>query len=342
MAIKRVLTGMRTTGELHLGHYVGALKLWLEAQSDPDQECFFLLADYQAATTHRDRPELIQQSIRDVTLDWLSVGLDPNLPNVHFVQQSQVLARPHLTLYLALFAKEADIKRNPTIKEEMEHLENVSMAFLLYPVDQVGDIEMISPPAEKGNQILVPVGRDQVPHLEYSRKLARAFNDQYHRPVFCQCEAQVGSISKLVGTDGSGKMSKSRGNAIYLSDSRAEVEKKVKRMYTDPKRIHATDPGTIEGNPLFMYFDAFAKDPEEVEEYKKLYQVGQIGDVPLKKRLAEIINEMLDPIREARFEAEEHVAVGQVIRAGTARANELANEVLERTQEAMHLTFPNP
>lgn len=336
--VSRVLTGMRTTGELHLGHYVGALKLWLEAQNS-GSDCFFLLADVQALTTHADKPELIRDSVRSVVLDWLAVGLDPTLPNVHFVLQSGVKSRFELSQYFLMIANLTEIRRNPTVKDEIKGQKNPSMGFLTYVVDQAADIYMVSPLNRGGNELLVPVGADQVPHLEYSRKLARRFNKAYQSDVFRPCTAKVGEVGRLVGIDGQDKMSKSKGNAINLSDSTEEVTRKIMRMYTDPNRLRATDPGVVEGNPLFIYFDAFASDVPEVDDYKRLYRLGQIGDVVLKKQLAEIVNQTLEPMRERRTRAET-MALGEIVRAGTAAASEIADEVLARVKDAMYLGFP--
>ncbi len=338
--VRRVITGMRTTGNLHLGHYLGALKLWLEAQKDKEVDCFFLLADVQALTTHADQPELIRQSVRDVVLDWMAAGLNPELPNVHFVLQSGVPSRFEISQYLLMIANLGEIERNPTIKDEMRGRRNPSMGFLTYPVDQAADIYMVSPEKKVGNELLVPVGIDQVPHLEYSRVIARRFNKIYHRNVFLPCRAQVGEVGRLVGIDGVEKMSKSKGNAIYISDTAEEVEKKIKRLLTDKNRLHATDPGTVENNPLFIYFDAFAGDTEEVEEYKRLYRLGQIGDVPLKKRLAEIINELLEPMRERRAQAEKDQSLRDIVETGTRYTSDIADGVLDRVKSSIFLGYP--
>lgn len=343
MSVNRVLTGMRTTGQLHLGHYVGALKLWIESQDDKviKPECFFLLADVQALTTHADRPELIRESVRDVVLDWLAVGLDPTLPNVHFVLQSQVPARFQISQYLLMVAMLGEIRRNPTIKAELKNVKNPSMGFMAYPVDQVADILMVSPLNDRGNHLYVPVGEDQVPHLEYARTLARRFNKAYDTDVFLPCTPLVGRVGRLVGVDGQEKMSKSLNNAIFLTDSPEEVSRKVMRMFTDPNRIHATDPGTVEGNPLFIYHNAFNSNVEEVREFEKLYRLGKVGDVEVKRRLAEVLNEMLTPMRERRLVMERGEPIGDFVRDGTLKVIEIAREVLERTEEAMFLGFPS-
>jgi tryptophanyl-tRNA synthetase len=275
-----------------------------------------------------------------VVLDWLAVGLDPTLPNVHFVLQSGVRARFELSQYLLMIANLAEIKRNPTVKDELKGQKNPSMGFLTYVVDQAADIYMVSPEKVRGNDLLVPVGADQVPHLEYSRKLARRFNEMYRTRVFLPCKARVGEVGRLVGIDGQDKMSKSKGNSIDLVDSAEVVTRKIMRMYTDPNRLHATDPGTVEGNPLFIYFDAFATDTDEVDEYKRLYRLGQIGDVVLKRRLGEIVNKVLEPIRERRMDAKT-LSVGDIVRQGTLTASTIADEVLSKAKDAMFVGFPD-
>jgi len=341
-AVNRVLTGMRVTGPLHLGHYVGALKLWLESQNDQvlKQECFFLLADVQALTTHADRPEMIRESIREVVLDWLSVGLNPTLDNVNFVLQSQVPARFQISQYLMMMASMGEIQRNPTIKAELKNVKKPSMGFMAYPVDQVADILMVSPVSLPNNHLYVPVGEDQVPHLEYARVLAKRFNKSYATDVFLPCTPLVGEVGRLVGIDGREKMGKSLGNAIGLADSPEMVTKKVMKMFTDPTRIYATDPGTVEGNPLFIYHNAFNSDKEEVQEFESLYRLGKVGDVVVKRRLAEVLNVMLEPMRERRVKMEKE-PIGDFVREGTLRASEIASEVLGRTEQAMFLGFPD-
>lgn len=340
--IERVLTGTRPTGPLHLGHYVGALKLWKKAQDD-NLDCYFLIADVQALSTHADRPELIRTSIREVVLDWISVGLDPRLPNVHFVLQSQVLARSQIFELLSMVSNYQEVVRNPTIKAEMKQLTDakkvITLGFVSYGVNQAADILMVSPRNIKGNHLYVPVGEDQVPHLEGTNDIARAFNRAYSTDALLTCEGRVGDIGRLVGTDGNNKMSKSMGNSIMLSDPAATVQSSIRQMYTDPRRVKATDTvDSVEKNPLFIYFRAFAKNQAEIDEFESLYKAGKIGDVPLKAKLSEIINELLEPMRERRLLAESE-PIGDYIRKGTKDASKIADEVLGRMQEAMHLGF---
>lgn len=339
MSREVVLTGMRTTGSLHLGHYVGALKQWIDVQNSGKYECYFLLADVQALTTHADRPEVLRQSVRDVALDWMSVGLDPKLPNVHFVLQSQVTERYELSGLLSMIAKFSEIKRNPTLKTELENQPDASVGFMAYPVDQAADIYMVSPtPPEKGDRLLVPVGEDQVPHLEYARVLARRFNKTYGL-VFTPCEALVGEVGRLVGTDGKAKMSKSLGNAISLSDDTRTVEKKVKSMFTDPTRIRPDMPGHTEDNPVFIYHRAFNPNKEEVAELTDRYQRGKVGDVEVKTKLATALNNFLDPIRERRAESEK-ADLGEIVREGTEAARKACSPVVKSVRKYMSLDFP--
>lgn len=342
MGTKRVLTGMRTTGQLHLGHYVGALKQWLEVQNTGDFECYFLLADVQALTTHADRPELLTQSVRDCVLDWLAVGLDPiSRKNVHFVLQSQVLGRADLSIALSMIAKYNEVMRNPTLKSEFKELgDKATIGFMAYPVDQVADIYMVSPtPPGTGDKLLVPVGADQAPHLEYARDLARQFNKQYGE-VFVPCEFIIGEVGRLVGIDGQAKMSKSKGNTINLADGATTVEKQVMKMFTDPKHLRADMPGETENNPVFMYHRAFNPDKEEVKDLTNRYQNGKVGDVEVKRQLVKALNEFLGPIRERRARLEREVDIREIVISGTKAAEKACAPVIEAVREKMHLVYP--
>lgn len=337
---RRVLTGMRTTGKLHLGHYVGALERWVEVQNTGRYECFFLLADVQALTTHAKNPSILTKSIKEVVLDWLAVGLNPKLPYVHFVLQSQVLERYALSQILTMIAKHSEVMRNPTLKSEMENKEDVSLGFIAYPVDQVADILMVSPtPPKKDDVVLVPVGEDQVPHLEYTNVLARRFNQMYGK-VFAPCAPLVGRVGRLVGTDGQAKMSKSRGNVICLSDGPRTVEKKVMVMYTDPKRIRADVPGDTVNNPVFIYHRAFNRNREEVADLTERYKKGKVGDVEVKKKLAKAINALLGPIRERRAKYKK-ANIREILTEGTRAARRVCLPILEAVMEKTHLAFPS-
>lgn len=336
---KRVLTGMRTTGELHLGHYVGALEEWIRIQKEGNHECFFLLADVQALTTHAKNPSMLTKSVRDIALDWLAVGLDPNLPNIHFVLQSQIPERYELSAQFMMIAKYGEVMRNPTLKSELENQPDASMGFMAYPVDQVADIYMVSPtPPKEGDRLLIPVGEDQVPHLEYARVLARRFNKQYGH-VFVPSEPLVGKVGRLVGIDGKAKMSKSLGNSISLSDDEETVTTKVKRMYTDPKRIKADMPGETINNSVFIYLRAFDLNEGEVQELTERYQQGKVGDVEVKRILAQRLNEFLEPIRERRHQYEK-TDIREILEEGTRVTREAATPVVEAVRSKMHLVYP--
>lgn len=326
---KRILTGMRPTGPLHLGHYVGALENWVRLQHE--YECFFLIADYQALGDHIDEIERIRQSVIDVTLDWLAVGLDP--VNSTFVIQSAVPEHAELHMLLSMLVSVPRLERNPTLKAEMAELgrrENVSVGFFTYPVSQAADIML--PKAH-----LVPVGEDQMPHIELTREIARRFNRTYGE-VFPVPEGLVGRVPRLVGIDGRAKMSKSLDNCIYLSDDEATVTAKVRRMYTDPTRIHATDPGHVEGNPVFMYHDAFNPDIEEVNDLKERYLTGRVGDVEVKQKLARALNAFLAPIRDRRAYYQTHMnEVKDALLDGTRRAKAVAERTMAEVREAMRI-----
>jgi len=292
---RRLLTGDRPTGKLHLGHYVGSLENRLRLQEE--YECFFLIADYHVLTTGADRTREIKEHIYDLVLDYLSVGIDPARSTIYL--QSLVPEVAVLQLIFSMLTTVPRLQRVPTLKEIMRDLklETASLGLLSYPVLQAADILMV-------RADVVPVGKDQASHLEVTREIARRFNELYGS-VFPEPETITGRVGTLVGIDGQAKMSKSLDNAIYLSDDAATVTRKVGAMFTDPTRIHPTDPGHVEGNPVFILHDAFNRDRAEVEELKERYRKGTVGDVEVKKRLARALNEFLEPVRErrARFAA---------------------------------------
>jgi tryptophanyl-tRNA synthetase len=340
MKEKRLLTGIRPTGPLHLGHYIGALKNYVKLQDD--YECFFLIADVQALTTHADNPKLIQDSVREVVLDFLAVGLDPTKENVHFVLQSAVRELTEITVYLSMVTPFSWMESNPTIKSEKEMLlsqgKSVTTGFMYYPVSQAADILFVSPdPKESKEPILVPVGEDQIPHLRVTNNIAKAFNRIYGE-CFVNCRPLIGDVGRLVGTDGKSKMSKSLNNAIYLKDDEETVAKMIKNMYTDPGRIHANDPGKVEGNPLFIYHDAFNPNKEEVADLKERYVKGTVSDVEVKEKLNIAMQNFLGPIREKRH-ASEKSDVFSILEEGTAFARKIANETVERARSSMYLDY---
>ncbi len=326
---KRILTGIRPTGALHVGHYVGALHNWIELQDEYD--CYFLIADYQALGDHFHDIDLIRDSVLQVTLDWLSVGLDPEKSS--FVIQSYVPEFAELTMLLSFITPLGMLERNPTLKGELDALpvERRSVGFYSYPMSQVADI--LLPRAH-----LVPVGDDQSPHVEMTREVARKFNRMFGE-VFPESKTLVGDVPRLSGTDGQGKMSKSRGNAIMLSDDADTVTKKVRGMFTDPNRIRADIPGKVEGNPVFEYHDAFNPNTAQVDDFKARYREGDIGDVEVKLALAEAINNFLDPIREKRARYEQNMdLVEDALMAGVAKTRVIAAETMEMVRDAMRIS----
>jgi tryptophanyl-tRNA synthetase len=327
--VKRILTGIRPTGALHLGHYAGALENWVRLQHEYD--CHFLIADYQVSD-YADDIARVRESVWEVALDWLAVGLDPERSS--FVIESLVPEHAELALWLGWFLPLGMLQRNPTLKAEMDDFgkKSVPVAFFTYPVMQVANILM--PRAH-----LVPVGEDQLPHIELTREVARRFNRDF-KPVFPEPQALVGRVPRLVGTDGQAKMSKSLDNAIYLKDSAAAVTQKVRSMYTDPTRVRATDPGHVEGNPVFMYHDAFNPDVAEVADLKERYRRGAVGDVEVKRRLAVALNAFLDPIRERRAHYEARMGtVRDALEGGTARARAIAQETMGLVRDALDLGY---
>ena len=325
----RILTGIRPTGALHLGHYVGALKNWLDLQNT--YECYFLIADYQALGDHFHDIDLIRESVLDVTLDWLAVGLDPEKSS--FVVQSYVPEHAELTMLLSFVTPLGMLERNPTLKSEIDSLpiERRTVGFYNYPMSQVADI--LLPRAH-----LVPVGEDQEPHVEMTREVARKFNRMFDR-VFPEPATLVGDVGRLVGTDGNAKMSKSRGNAIMLSDSADAVNQKVRGMFTDPNRIRADIPGRVEGNPVFEYHDAFNPDVAQINAFKDRYRKGKVGDVEVKVALAQALNDFLDPIRERREHYKNDMPyVEDVLMDGVRRGRNIAAETMQRVRDAMRIS----
>jgi len=326
---KRILTGIRPSGALHLGHYVGALHNWIELQDEYD--CYFLLADYQALGDHFHDIDLIRDSVLQVTLDWLSVGLDPE--KSAFVVQSYVPEFAELTMLLSFITPLGMLERNPTLKGELDDLdvEQRTVGFYNYPMSQVADIML--PRAD-----LVPVGDDQLPHIEMTREVARKFNRMFG-DIFPESDSLIGKVPRLSGTDGQGKMSKSKGNVIMLSDDEKTVTKKVRGMFTDPNRIRADIPGKVEGNPVFQYHDAFNPNTAQIDDFKARYREGTIGDVEVKMALAEALNNFLDPIREKRAYYEQNMnLVEEAIMSGVSRMRVIAAETMEQVRDAMRIS----
>jgi len=317
MSKKRILTGDRPTGRLHLGHYVGTLANRVKLQDE--YECFFIVADLHTLTTKISKKEIgqINENVRQLVLDYLAVGIDPEKSVIY--RQSQVPEATYLSLLFSMLVTVPRCQRVPTLKEVMHDLKitKPSLGLLTYPILQAADILMVK-------AHLVPVGKDQESHIELTREIAHKFNKMYGQ-VFPEPKALIGEVPTLPGLDGKAKMSKSLGNCIYLSDGKKIVEEKVMAMYTDPTRIHPTDPGHIEGNPIFVYHDAFNQNKKEVEGLKRRYRVGKVGDVEVKEKLAKAINGFLDPIRarRAKFE-EEKGLVEKILERGNQKAQKEA------------------
>lgn len=332
---KVVLTGDRPTGKLHIGHYVGSLKERVKMQNSGKYNMFIMIADQQALTDNARDPEKIHNSLIQVALDYLAVGLDPAKSTMYI--QSQIPALSELNMYYLNLVTVSRLERNPTVKAEIQQKNfdrSIPAGFLTYPVSQTADIT-----AFKGE--LVPVGDDQEPMMEQAREIVRSFNNIYGdilvepKGVF-----PPKGQGRIPGLDGNAKMSKSLGNAIYLSDDEKTLQKKVMSMYTDPTHVHVEDPGHIEGNVVFTYLDIFDPDKEHVQELKDQYRAGGLGDVKIKRYLFEVLNNELKPIRERREEfAKDIPAVYDMLKQGCADANEVANQTLAEVRHAMGLDY---
>jgi len=325
---KRILTGDRPTGKLHLGHYVGSLQNRVELQDEYDT--FLIIADVQALTTNFDRPEKLSEDVRQVARDYLAAGIDPEKTTI-FVQ-SLVPEIAELTIFYSMIVTVNQLRHNPTIKSEAEQYgyKEMSYGFLGYPVSQAADITFC-----RAN--LVPVGEDQIPHIEQTRKIVRKFNNMYGE-VFPEPEALISDFPRLMGLDGKNKMSKSLNNAIYLSDSKEEVQQKIMQAKTDPARIHKDDPGHPEVCTVYHYHEAF--NSEESDEIAEKCRAGTIGCVACKKRLAEKLNAFLDPMRERRKKyLENPELVDQILMDGTAKAREEAQKTMKKVREVMKIDY---
>jgi len=330
---KRILTGDRPTGKLHLGHYVGSLKNRVRLQDE--YECFFLIADLHTLTTRPDKEsiEAISDNVREMVLDYLAAGIDPQKSTIYL--QSAIHAVYEMNLFFGMLVTLPRLARLPSIKDMARAArfddEAIPFGLIGYPVLQTADILM-------PRSHLVPVGKDNKAHVEISAEIARRFNNLYGE-VFPIPRSMIGDVPTLVGTNGKEKMSKSLGNAIFLSDDAKTVSKKVFSMYTDPKRIRADIPGTVEGNPVFAYHDTLNTDKAQVEDLKRRYRAGKVGDVEVKEKLVDALNLLLDPLREQRERyAEQSGLVEQIIYEGTLRTNREAEETLSLMKKAMGLT----
>ena len=331
MAKKRILTGDRPTGKMHLGHYVGSLKNRVKLQDSYDQ--YVMIADVQALTDNFEHPEKVRASIREVLLDYLAVGIDPKKTTIFI--QSLIPEIAELTIYYLNLVTLERVLRNPTVKDEIKQKgfgHNIPAGFAMYPVSQAADITFV-------NANLVPVGEDQLPMIEQTREIVRKFNSLYGE-VFVEPEALVGEVKRLPGIDGNEKRGKSLGNAIYLSDSEEELKKKVMSIYTDPNRIHPTDPGKVEENPVFTYHDVFNPNKGEVADLKTRYKEGKVGDIEVKEKLFAALNEFLEPIRERRAEFEKDPDnLDRILKEGTAKTRETAKETMQKVRKAMKIDY---
>ena len=324
---KTILTGDRPTGPLHLGHYMGSLRSRVDLQHE--YATYVLIADLQALTDHADQPEQVRRNVLEVAFDYLAVGIDPKEATI--VVQSGVPELAELTVYFLNLVSIGRLQRNPTVKEEVRRKgfgADVPAGFFVYPVSQAADIT-----AFKAD--VVPVGEDQIPMIEQTVEIVRRFNRLFG-PVLVEPAALVPKHGRLPGTDGQRKMGKSSGNAIFLSDPTDVVAQKVMSMYTDPNHVRAALPGTVEGNPVFSYLDAFDPQPVDLEGIKRRYRAGGLGDVPLKRRLIEILETFLTPIRQRRIEcAKDPGAVARILRAGTERGRAVAHQTLSEVRRAL-------
>jgi tryptophanyl-tRNA synthetase len=334
---KVLLTGDRPSGQLHLGHYVGSLKNRVQLQNSGEYDCFVLIADVQALTDNFKDPQKVRDNVYEVALDYLAAGLDPSRTSIAI--QSLIPALAELTVYYLNLVTIARLERNPTVKTEIAQKgfgSGVPAGFVCYPVSQAADITFC-----KAN--VVPVGVDQLPMIEQTREIVRSFNTIYG-DVLVEPDALIPSDEKsqrLPGITGNDtKMSKSLGNGIYLADDEKTLKAKIRQMYTDSGHLHVEDPGKIEGNTVFTYLDVFGTDTAHIEELKEQYQRGGLGDVKVKDYLFEVLNAELAPIRERRIEfAKDPAAVYEVLREGTARANEVANQTLQEVRKAMKIDY---
>ncbi|MGD9901104.1 MAG: tryptophan--tRNA ligase [Spirochaetales bacterium] len=333
---KIILTGDRPTGRLHIGHYVGSLKMRVEMQNSGEYDSFIMIADMQALTDNAKTPEKVRENIIEVALDYLAVGLDPKKSTL-FVQ-SQIPELCELDFYFMNLVTVARLERNPTVKTEIKQKEfgkSIPVGFFTYPISQAADILFV-------NADYVPVGEDQLPMVEQTREIAQTFNNTYGE-VFKKPEAIIPKDAlsrRLPGIDGNEKMGKSLNNAIYLADDEKTVREKIFSMYTDPNHLRVEDPGQVEGNMVFTYLDVFATDKAKVAEMKEHYKRGGLGDVACKKYLNEVMQDFLRPIRARREElAKDLDYVYSVLEEGSKKARKIAKETLSKVRSAIGVEY---
>ncbi|RMC44770.1 MULTISPECIES: tryptophan--tRNA ligase [unclassified Lactobacillus] len=336
MKNKILLTGDRPTGKLHVGHYIGSLRNRVKLQDSGEYQPYIMIADTQALTDNARNPEKVRNSLIQVALDYLAVGINPDKSTI-FVQ-SQIPALFELTAYYMDLVTVSRLERNPTVKAEIKQKgfnDSIPVGFLNYPVSQAADITAFK-------ATTIPVGDDQKPMLEQTREIVRTFNRIYNCDILVEPKGyfSIKGQGRLPGLDGNAKMSKSLGNAIYLSDDAATVQKKVMSMYTDPGHVHVQDPGKIEGNIVFTYLDIFDSDTAKVAELKEDYQKGGLGDVKIKRYLNKVLEQELAPIRERRLQYEEKIdEVYEMLEAGSKQANIVANQTLSEVRDAIGLNY---
>lgn len=336
MAKEILLTGDRPTGKLHIGHYIGSLKNRVKLQNSGKYDPYIMIADTQALTDNARNPEKIRNSLIQVALDYLAVGIDSAKSTIYV--QSQIPALFELTAYYMDLVTVARLERNPTVKTEIKQKDfkdSIPIGFLNYPVSQAADITAFK-------ATVIPVGDDQEPMLEQTREIVRTFNRVYNCDVLVEPKGYFPpkGQGRLPGLDGNAKMSKSLGNAIYLADDAKTVQKKVMSMYTDPNHIHVEDPGKVEGNTVFTYLDVFDPDKDKVAELKAEYQKGGLGDVKIKRYLNKVLEAELAPIRERREKfAQDEDAVYEMLLEGSKKANKVANATLEQVRDAIGLNY---
>jgi tryptophanyl-tRNA synthetase len=327
----RVVSGMRPTGQLHLGHLVGALNNWVPLQAQ--YECFYFVADWHALTSEYADTSRVVENTYAMVADWIAAGLDPEKST--FFVQSLVPEHAELFLLLSMVVPVPWLERVPTYKEQQENLKDRDLStvgFLGYPLLQTADVTIY-------DAKFVPVGADQVAHLEFSREAVRRFNNVFGN-VLVEPQPLLTPVSRLPGLDGDKKMSKSIGNTIDLADDPDTVLKRVKQMYTDPKRVRADIPGTVEGNPVFVYHDAFNPDKAEVDDLKDRYRAGKVGDVEVKTKLAKALNTYLDPIRARRAAVlAKPGMVREILHEGSKKARVVAEQTMDRVRDAVKLRY---
>ena len=330
---KRILTGDNATGKLHIGHFVGSLQNRVKLQEE--YETFIIIADMHAFAypNYVEDPDTIARSVFDVTIANLAIGLNPK--TTHFFTESAIPEIYELGIIFSMLVSHNRALRNPTLKEEIRDKnlgDTFSLGFVNFPILQAADILCV-----KAN--LVPVGEDQLPHVELTREVTRKFNSFYGE-TFAEPEPLIGKVARLVGTDGNAKMTKSLRNTIYLDEPEETLKQKVMNMYTDPNRIRATDPGTVEGNPIFIYHDAFNPNSGEVADLKERYRAGKVGDVEVKEKLYKALSRFLAPIREKYSYYEAHLeVVREIIQAGTEKTRKEAQKTLAEVKEKMKLNL---